>query len=131
MGNCVEHGLFSDTLTGCPICAKNNKVSPKIRHWCDECESWETCDIDCPNNQERYSQMIRRAGALDVQEGGDHYSKHKIQPIEYIHANGLDFLSGNIIKYATRHKDKNGAEDIRKIIHYAELILELEYGEGR
>lgn len=82
-------------------------------------------------HQERYSQMIRRAGALDVQEGGDHYSKHKIQPIEYIHANGIDFLAGNIIKYATRHKDKNGAEDIRKIIHYAELILELEYGEGR
>lgn len=82
-------------------------------------------------HQERYSQMIRRAGALDVQEGGDHYSKHNIQPVEYIHANGLDFLAGNIIKYATRHKDKNGAEDIRKIIHYAELILQLEYGEGR
>lgn len=82
-------------------------------------------------HQERYSQMIRRAGALDVQEGGDHYRKNKIQPVEYIHKNGIDFLAGNIIKYATRYKDKNGAEDIRKIIHYAELILQLEYGEGR
>lgn len=81
--------------------------------------------------QERYEQMVKRAVALDRQEGGSHYSKHKIQPVEYIHANRLDFLSGNIIKYATRHKDKNGAEDIRKIIHYAELILQLEYGEGR
>lgn len=81
--------------------------------------------------QERYEQMIRRAVALDRQEGGAHYKNIKIQPVEYIHKNGIDFLSGNIIKYATRHKDKDGAEDIRKIIHYAELILQLEYGEGR
>ena len=50
-------------------------------------------------------------------------------PIEYISKNKLDFLEGNIIKYISRHKKKNGAEDIRKVIHYAELILELEYGE--
>jgi hypothetical protein len=43
--------------------------------------------------------------------------------------NGLDFLQGNIVKYATRHKDKKGAEDVRKIIHYAQMILELQYGE--
>jgi len=62
------------------------------------------------------------------QEGGSHY-KLNIQPIEYIHANELGFIEGNIIKYATRHKKKNGAEDIKKIIHYCELLLELEYGE--
>ena len=50
-------------------------------------------------------------------------------PIEYISKNKLDFLEGNIIKYISRHKNKNGAEDIIKIIHYAHLILELEYGE--
>ena len=64
--------------------------------------------------------------ALNKQEGGDHY-KLAIQPIEYITANNLDFIRGNIIKYATR--DKNGAEDIKKIIHYCELLLELEYGQ--
>ena len=68
--------------------------------------------------------------ALDIQEGGGHYKKLKIQPIEYIHANGLDFFQGNIIKYATRHHDKNGAEDLRKVIHYAQLALQLQYGEG-
>lgn len=68
-------------------------------------------------------------GALTSQEGGEHYKKHAIQPIEYTHANGLNFCEGNIVKYITRHRDKNGAEDIRKIIHYAELILQLEYGE--
>lgn len=65
---------------------------------------------------------------LQSQVGGTHYKYLKIQPIEFIYANGLDFLQGNIIKYATRHKNKNGAEDVKKIIHYAELILKLEYG---
>ena len=48
---------------------------------------------------------------------------------EYISKNNLDFCEGNIIKYISRHKLKNGAEDIKKVIHYAELILELQYGE--
>lgn len=67
--------------------------------------------------------------ALTQQEGGSHYKDCKIQPIEYIHANSLDFFQGNIVKYVTRHKSKNGAEDLRKVIHYAQLALELQYGE--
>jgi hypothetical protein len=72
---------------------------------------------------------VSGSDALASQVGGDHYRKLAIQPVHYIHANKLDFLQGNIVKYATRHKDKGGAEDVRKIIHYARLILELEYGE--
>lgn len=67
--------------------------------------------------------------ALDIQEGGDHYRKLKIQPIEFIHANELDFLQGNVVKYITRHKNKNGAADVRKALHYCQLILELQYKE--
>lgn len=67
--------------------------------------------------------------ALDVQIAGTHYKDCKIQPIEYIHANGLDFFQGNIVKYATRHKVKNGVADLRKVIHYCQLALELQYGE--
>lgn len=66
---------------------------------------------------------------LDKQVGGSHYKGFIIQPVEFIHKNNIDFLSGNIIKYAARHKSKNGAEDVKKIIHYAQLILKLEYGE--
>lgn len=72
---------------------------------------------------------VQTDNPLQSQVGGSHYKDLKIQPVEYIHANGFDFLTGNIIKYASRHKNKNGAEDVRKIIHYAELILKLEYGE--
>lgn len=69
--------------------------------------------------------------AKDAQVGGEHYRSMAIQPAEFIHKNGLGYLEGNIIKYISRHRQKGGAQDIRKIIHYAELVLELEYGEKR
>jgi len=61
--------------------------------------------------------------ALDVQTGGDHYKKMKIQPVEFIEANKLGFCEGNVVKYISRHQFKNGREDIKKVIHYCELIL--------
>ena len=66
--------------------------------------------------------------ALDVQVGGTHYKDLAIQPIEYIHANKLGFAEGNVVKYITRHRQKHGADDVRKVIHYCQLLLELEYG---
>lgn len=69
------------------------------------------------------------ATALQKQVGGAHYAEMAIQPIEFITANDLSFLEGNIIKYVCRHKNKNGADDIKKAIHYCELLLQMEYGE--
>jgi hypothetical protein len=69
--------------------------------------------------------------ALEKQEGGNHYKNLKIQPVEYITANNIPYLEGNVIKYTTRHASKNGKEDILKAIHYLELILELNYGDNR
>ena len=66
-------------------------------------------------------------GSLGKQEGGDHY-QIPIQPIDFIVKNGLGYREGNVIKYVTRHDKKNGAEDIRKAIHYLEMILE-DYNE--
>lgn len=57
-----------------------------------------------------------------------HYES-AITPVEYIVANGLDFLRGNIVKYVSRDKRKNGADDIRKAIHYCQMILKYEYNE--
>lgn len=65
--------------------------------------------------------------ALGKQEGGGHYKQYAIQPAEFIQKNGLDWCEGNAIKYIVRHHDKNGAEDIRKAIHYLEMLLEMEY----
>lgn len=67
--------------------------------------------------------------ALNTQEGGSHYKALKIQPAEYIHANNIGYLEGNVIKYVTRHESKNGVEDIDKAIHYLQLIKELKYSD--
>jgi hypothetical protein len=67
--------------------------------------------------------------ALDKQVGGDHYKNLPVQPVVYIHANQLSFLAGNVVKYITRHKAKNGRADVEKAIHYCQLILQLEYPE--
>ena len=64
--------------------------------------------------------------ANDVQVGGDHYKKKTIEPWDYIIANNLGFLEGNAIKYITRHKSKNGIEDLKKAIHYIEKLIEVE-----
>jgi len=69
--------------------------------------------------------------ATNKQVGGSHYKDCAIQPVDYIVANKHDFLEGNVVKYITRHKTKNGIEDIRKVIHYAELILEKKYGKEK
>jgi hypothetical protein len=66
--------------------------------------------------------------ALNKQEGGNHYKDMPIQPIEFITKNNLDWYQGNIVKYASRHHNKGGADDLRKVIHYAELALEAQYG---
>tara|TARA_Y100001951_G_C11252393_1_gene247243 strand:+ start:465 stop:761 length:297 start_codon:yes stop_codon:yes gene_type:complete len=67
--------------------------------------------------------------ATEKQIGGDHYKSCKIQPVDYIVQNDLTFLEGNVVKYITRHRRKGeGAKDIEKVIHYAEMILEMEYG---
>lgn len=67
--------------------------------------------------------------ALDIQEGGNHYKKYKIQPIEFVFVNNIPVLEANAQKYILRHADKNGMEDLRKARHYLELMAEMYYGE--
>jgi hypothetical protein len=68
------------------------------------------------------------ASPLRTQVGGSHYKDMAIQPVQFVHANGLDYLTGNVIKYVCRHKTKNGVQDLLKARHYLDLLLELEYG---
>jgi hypothetical protein len=63
----------------------------------------------------------------DNQISGVHYLKLQIQPDEYAHKNGLNFMQGNAIKYITRYKDKNGKEDLLKAISVIQKLIEFEY----
>ena len=78
----------------------------------------------------RVDKIIDKAdNALNEQVGGEHYKKYAIQPAEYCQRNKLNSLESSIIRYATRHQDKNGREDIEKIIHCAKLILKFDYAD--
>jgi hypothetical protein len=71
-------------------------------------------------------QATVHVSALDKQVSGDHYKGKAIQPIIYIHANNLGFCEGNVVKYVTRWREKNGIADLEKAKHYIELLIQLE-----
>ena len=65
--------------------------------------------------------------ALHKQVSGTHYMYMEIQPAEFINKNKLLFAEGNAIKYICRHPHKGKQEDIKKAIHYLQMILERDY----
>lgn len=64
--------------------------------------------------------------STSYQEGGDHYQKMAIQPIDYIMENRLGFCEGNVIKYVTRWQQKNGVQDLLKARQYIDFLIESE-----
>lgn len=64
--------------------------------------------------------------ALTKQVSGDYYKILGIQPVEYINANNIGYFEGNVIKYVTRWKTKNGIADLEKAKHYLEMLIEFE-----
>lgn len=65
--------------------------------------------------------------AWEKQVGGGHYKDFQIQPAEFIQANEIRWLEGNVIKYVCRHRQKNGRQDLEKARHYLEMLMEREY----
>ena len=63
--------------------------------------------------------------ANDVQVAGTHYKDKAIQPWDYIIANELGYLEGNIVKYVSRWKDKGGLDDLKKAQHYLAKLIEV------
>lgn len=85
----------------------------------------------CPHCEQEQAEFdalgdVAETSALSTQVAGDHYRKLKIQPVEYIHRNGIGFVEGAVIKYVSRWKEKNGVEDLRKARHMLDLLIELE-----
>ena len=63
---------------------------------------------------------------LDKQVGGNHYKQFPIQPVEFINANNLSYMQGNVVKYVVRYPFKNGIADLEKAKHYIEMLIEFE-----
>ena len=66
-----------------------------------------------------------RANAQQV--GGAHYATKAIQPWDFIIANNLGYLEGNIVKYVSRWKDKGGVQDLKKAQHYLQKLIEVSH----
>ena len=67
--------------------------------------------------------------ANEEQVGGRHYIEKSIQPWDYIIANKMGYLEGNIIKYVSRYKEKGGVEDLIKAAHYLDKLIEVTRNE--
>jgi len=61
--------------------------------------------------------------ALENKISPNHYKQGSIEPIDFILANNMNFLEGNIIKYVSRYKFKNGVEDLKKAKFYLEKLI--------
>lgn len=49
-----------------------------------------------------------------------------IQPVEFIHKNGIGFCEGSAIKYLARWRAKGGIEDLKKARHFIDLLIQME-----
>ena len=72
---------------------------------------------------------LTSAKPTNRQVGGDHYQGFAIAPIDFIQQNNLNFLEGCVVKRICRHRAKNGREDLEKIIHEVQLLIDHEYPE--
>lgn len=62
--------------------------------------------------------------------GPEHYKDKPMQPWDFIVANNLGYLEGNVVKYVSRWRQKGGVEDLRKAKHYIEKLIEVESGQA-
>ena len=58
----------------------------------------------------------------------DYYVGTRIQVSDFISEFNLNYFEGNIVKYITRWKDKNGIEDLYKAKQYLDKLIELKNG---
>ena len=89
------------------------------------------CTLPLGHEGAHLFKQISETPAMSAQVGGDHYKNLPIQPVEFCQKNRFGCCESAAIKYISRHRGKNGAEDIRKAIHYLELLLEIEYKEAK
>ena len=66
-----------------------------------------------------------------AQVGGTHYSQLAIEPIQFIETNELGYHEGNVVKYVSRWRNKNGIEDLKKAIWYIERLITIQHEEKK
>lgn len=59
----------------------------------------------------------------DIINKPSHYNQGSIESIDFIKSQNMNYIEGNIIKYTTRYKFKNGIEDLKKAKWYLEKLI--------
>ena len=59
----------------------------------------------------------------DVINKPNHYNQGNIEVSDFIIDQNMNFLEGNIIKYVSRYKTKNGIEDLKKARWYLNKLI--------
>jgi len=67
-----------------------------------------------------------KASAADLVNSPAHYTKGGIEPWDFIASQNLNFLAGNVVKYISRYRYKNGVEDLKKAKTYLEKLITIE-----
>lgn len=62
--------------------------------------------------------------ANQTQVGGDHYQSG-YQHWDFVHDHDLGYFEGQITKYITRRRHKNGKQDVEKALHFTMKLKEL------
>jgi len=52
-----------------------------------------------------------------------HYLQGNIEVIDFIEDQRLNYHAGNIVKYVSRYRHKNGVEDLRKALWYLQRLI--------
>jgi hypothetical protein len=55
-----------------------------------------------------------------------HYTQGNMEVITAIEGIGLDYHQGNVVKYVSRYRYKNGIEDLRKAKWYIDRLIYIE-----
>ncbi len=127
---------MSEQTTTCPDCGAaedSSRRHPAFVVW--QCGSWKkhdgrefqsnACFTTAKSQQADQKDAKPCPTPLQSQVGGSHYKDMKIQPVEFIHANGIGYFEGCAIKYLSRWKVKGGVEDLKKAKHFIELLIAL------
>jgi hypothetical protein len=65
--------------------------------------------------------------ALKRQVGGSHYQSSGVQHAQFCQANRIPWCESSALKYLTRHRRKNGRQDLEKAKHYLEICCHEDY----
>ena len=90
---------------------------------CLDCFAWEEAINRLAKLEDMLEKGIGRS-SVDSITHPSHYNRGRIEVIDFINDQQLNFNLGNVIKYVCREADKGGTEDLKKAVQYLEFEIE-------